>query len=70
MDRHRREGPSQILQYISVSELYDDSAGRTIAGTTARHKLRNPRLGRISVKCFKERFGIFLLIIIKLVVEY
>ena len=32
-----------------VSELCDGAAGRTVGGTTARHKLRNPRLGRISV---------------------
>ena len=26
-----------------------EAAGRTVAGTAARHRLRNPRLGRISV---------------------
>ena len=69
-DRHRRDGPSETLQIISVSKLCDGAAGWTVAGTMARHRLRNPRLGRISVKYFKGRFGLFLLIIIKLVVEY
>ena len=32
---------------------------------TARHGLRNPRLGRISVNLFKGRFGLFPTLIIK-----
>ena len=70
MDRRGHDGPSQTLQGIESLNSVTEEAGRTIVGTTNRHKLRNPRLGRIFVKCFKGRFGLFLLIIIKLVVEY
>ena len=48
-DHHRRDGPSQTLQRNRVSELCDRAAGRTVAGATGRHRLRNPRLGQISV---------------------
>ena len=57
-----QDGPSQAWRAVTgmtgrhrsfsknwVSELCDDSAGRTVAGTTARHRLRNPRLGQISL---------------------
>ena len=48
-DRRGHDGPSQTLEWNGVSELCDGAAGRTVAGTTGRHRLRNPRLGRISV---------------------
>ena len=50
-----QDGPSQAWRTVTdssenwVSELCDGAAGQTVAGTTARHKLRNPKLGRISV---------------------
>ena len=40
---------SELCDGAAVSELCDGAAGRTVAGTTGRHKLRNPKLGRISV---------------------
>ena len=53
-------------RHRSFSEIYylksvTEAAGRTVTGTTNRHRLRNPRWGRISVKYFKGRFGLFLL---------
>ena len=58
-DRHRHDGPSQglvskhleILKLVTenrLSKLRDDMAGWTVAGMTARHRLRNPSPGRIS----------------------
>ena len=44
-----QDGPSQTLQRNWVSELCDGAEERTVAGATGRHRLRNPRLGRISV---------------------
>ena len=61
MDRHRLFNGIESLNSVT------EAAGRTVAVTTARHRLRNPRLGRISVKYFKGRFGLFLLITIYLV---
>ena len=52
--RHMRDGPSQTLGKNLVSELSDDSAGWTVAGTTARHRLRNPRRGRISLNVLRD----------------
>ena len=60
-DRHWHDGPSQglVSKHLEnlklgtenrLSELRNGLAGRTVAGTTACHRLRNPRLGRISVK--------------------
>ena len=63
-DRHK------VFNEFDSPNFVTETAGRTVAGTTARYRLRNPRLGRISVKCFKGRFGLFLLVIIMLVVEY
>ena len=37
-----------------VSELCDDSAGQTAAGTMARHRLHNPRRGRISLNVLRD----------------
>ena len=42
MDRHRRDGPSQ--------------ARRPVTGATARHRLRNPTLGQISVIILRDVF--------------
>ena len=67
MDRRESDGPSQTLQGIESLNSVTEAAGRTIAGTTDRHRLRNPRLGWISVKYFKGRFGLFPAIIINLV---
>ena len=39
-----------------LSELCDGAAGRTVAGTTGRHRLRNPRLGRISSNVLRDVF--------------
>ena len=43
MGRHRPFSKFQSLNSVT------GAAGWTVAGTTARHRLRNPRLGRISV---------------------
>ena len=46
-----------------------EAAGRTVAVMTARHRLRNPRLSRISLNVLRD-FLTILALIIKLVVEY
>ena len=51
-----QDGPSQTLQRNWVSELCDGATGRTVAGTTARHRLRNPRRGRISLNVLRDVF--------------
>ena len=50
-----QDGPSQVWLTVTdssenwVSELCDGEAGRTFAVTMARHRMRNPRRGQISV---------------------
>ena len=59
-DRHRHDGPSQALQRIeslnSMTEQQDgpSQARRPVTGTTARHRLRNPSLGRISLHVLRD----------------
>ena len=43
MDRHR------LFKKIESLNSAMEAAGRTVVGTMARHRLRNTRLGRISV---------------------
>ena len=43
-DRHTPFSEIQSLDFVT------EAAGRTVAGTKGRHRLRNPRLGWISVK--------------------
>ena len=61
-DRHRPFGDIQSLNFVT------EAAGRTVAGTTGHHRLRNPDWVGFLLKVFKGRFGLFLLMIIKLVV--
>ena len=51
-----QDGPSQTFQRNWVSELCDGEAGRTVAGATGRHRLRNPSLGRISLYVLRDIF--------------
>ena len=51
------------MYWIVKSTLCDGAAGRTVAGTTARHRLRNPRRGRISLNVLRDFLTISALII-------
>ena len=62
MDRHKLISEFDILNFVT------EAAGRTVAGTTGRHRLRNPDWVGFLLKVFKGCFGLFLLMIIKLVV--
>ena len=55
-----QDGPSQTLQRNWVSKLCDGAAKQTVAGATGRHRLHNPRQGRISVNVLRDVFGLFL----------
>ena len=53
-DRHRRDGPSQIIQWKLSLWPLRRPAGRTVAGTTGRRRLRNPSLGQISLHVLRD----------------
>ena len=61
-DRHRVFNEFDSLNFVT------EIAGRTVAGTTDRHRLRNPDWVGFLLKVFKGCFGLFLIMIIKLVV--
>ena len=61
-DRHRLFNEFDSLNFVT------EAAGRTVAGTMGRHGLRNPEWVGFLLKVFKGCFGLFLLMIIKLVV--
>ena len=42
------------FKWNGVSELCDGAAGRTVAGSTARQRLRNPRRGQISLNVLRD----------------
>ena len=50
-----------------LSEHHDGAAARTVVDTMDRHKLRNPDLVRLPLKVLKGCFGLFMIIIMKLV---
>ena len=54
MDRRGHDGPSQTLQGIESLNSVTEAAGRTVVGTTDRHRLRNPRLSRISLNVLRD----------------
>ena len=67
MDRHGHDGPSQglVSKHLEnlklgtenrLSELCDGMAGRTVAGTTARHRLRKSQAESDFWLSFKGRF--------------
>ena len=58
----------RVLNKINSLNFGTEVAGRTVAGTTGRHRLRNPDWVGFLLKVFKGCFGLFLLMIIKLVV--
>ena len=55
-DRRGHDGPSHTLQGIESLNSVMEAAGRTVAGTTDRHRLCNPRLGRISLNVLRDVF--------------
>ena len=55
-DRRGNDGPSQTLQGIESLNSVMEAAGRTVAGTMGRHRLRNPSLGRISLYVLRDVF--------------
>ena len=54
-----QDGPSWARRTVThlpqklTLNFVTEAAGRTVAGTTGRHRLRNPRLGRISVNILR-----------------
>ena len=55
-DRHRRDGPSRRLQWKSILWTLRRPAGRTVAGPTARHRLRKSQAESDFLTRFKGRF--------------
>ena len=69
-DRHGHDGPSQglVSKHLEnlklgtenrLSELCDGMAGRTVTGTTARHRLRKSQAESDFLTRFKGRLGLF-----------
>ena len=61
-DRHRVFNEFDSLNFVT------EVPGRTVAGTMSRHGLRNPDWVGFLLKVFWGCFGLFLLMIIKLVI--
>ena len=61
-DRHRLFNEFDPLNFVT------EAAGWTVAGMTGRQRMRNPNWVGFLLKVFKGCFGLFLLMIIKLVV--
>ena len=59
-DHHRPCDEIESLHSVTTQQAGPSQARLPVTGTTAHHRLRNPKLGRISVKCFKGHFGLFL----------
>ena len=76
MDRHGHDGPSRgshsktlrLFNEFDSLNFVVEAAGRTVEGMKGRHGLRNPHWVGFLLKVFKGCFGLFLLMIIKLVV--
>ena len=57
----------RVLNKINSLNFVTEAAGQTVAGTRGHHGLRNPDWVEFLLKVFKGCFGLFLLMIIKLV---
>ena len=61
-------GCHRIFKEFDSLNFVTETAGQTIAGTTGHNELRNPDTVGFLLKVFTGCFGLFLLMIIKLVV--
>ena len=55
-DRHRPFNGMESLNSVTEQQDGPSQARRPVTGTTARHRLRNPRRGRISLNVLRDVF--------------